>query len=79
MKISVFRYNDWRGKKKARPQILHEELSEKVAEVYDMLLFAWLARSEWKTFKQVGINNSTLLPLKNNVSGENRWHEVKHV
>ena len=48
MKISVFRYNDWRGKKKARPQILHEELSEKVAEVYDMLLFAWLARSEWK-------------------------------
>ena len=48
MKISVFRYNDWRGKKKARPQILHEELSEKVAEVYNMLQFAWLARSEWK-------------------------------
>lgn len=52
MKISVFRYNDWRGKKKAIPQILREELSEKVAEVYDMLQFAWLARSEWKTFKQ---------------------------
>ena len=75
MKISVFRYNDWRGKKKARRQILHEELSEKVAEVYDMLQFAWLARSEWKTFKQVG----ALLPLKNNLSGENRWHDVKHV
>ena len=79
MKISVFRYNDWRGKKKARPQILHEELSEKVAEVYDMLQFAWLARAERKTFKQVGINNSTLLPLKNSLSGENRWYDVKHV
>ena len=79
MKISVIRYNNWRGKKKARPQILHEELSEKVAEVYDMLQFAWLARAEWKTFKQVGINNSTLLPLKNSLSGENRWYDVKHV
>lgn len=57
--------------------MLHEELSEKVAEVYDMLQLAWLARSEWKTFKQVGVNNSTLLPLKNNLSGENRWHDVK--
>ncbi|CAH3147064.1 unnamed protein product [Pocillopora meandrina] len=61
---SFIGYNDWKGKKKARPQILHEELLEKVAEVYDMLQFAWLARSEWKTFKQVG----ALLPLKNNLS-----------
>lgn len=50
-----FRFNDWKAKKIAKPQLLYEELSEKVSEMYDMLQFAWLARTEWKTMKEVGV------------------------